>query len=98
MEINETIYNRAIRELGKDNLTWMLERLPKNLPSKTVEDCLFYYGVYVSKLTVLRLEDRGPSTVVFTASDENELKHWLYNKLSKDIAFILRASDNKTAD
>ena len=66
-------------------LAWVLERLPKDIPSEIVRKRLSIGG-YVSGLQVWQYGERGPDTVVFTASNENELRHWIFDKVSKNIA------------
>ena len=66
-------------------LAWVSERLPKDIPSEIVTKSL-NIGLYVSGLQLWTYGERGPDTVVFTASHENELKHWLYRE-NKDYIY-----------
>lgn len=66
-------------------LAWVVEQLPKDIPSEIVRKSLNMWG-YVSGLQFWNYGERGPDTVAFTASDENELKHWIYDEVSRNIA------------
>ena len=74
--------------------TWVLEKLPKDIPSEIIRKSLNLCG-YVSGLQFWEQGDRGPDTVAFTASDENELKHWIYDKVSLNIAFNVELNNRK---
>ena len=65
--------------------TWVVERLPKDIPDEIVKRGL-NMGGYVSGLQFWSYGERGPDYVEFTASDEDELKHWIYDKVCWDIA------------
>ena len=67
-------------------LAWVLEKLPKDIPSEIVRKILSIGG-YVSGLQVWQYGERGPDTVAFTASNENELKHWIFDMVSENIAY-----------
>ena len=56
---------------------WALQKLPKDIPSEIVEKGL-NIGGYISGLQFWQYGERELDTVIFTASDENELKHWIY--------------------
>ena len=66
-------------------LTWVLERVPKDIPDEIMKKSLDLGG-YVSGLQFWMYGERGPDYVVFTASDENELKCWMYSQVCKNIA------------
>lgn len=66
-------------------MAWVLEQLPKDIPSEIVRKSL-NIGGYVSGLQFWQYGERRLDTVVFTASHENELKHWLYRE-NKDYIY-----------
>lgn len=66
-------------------LAWVVEKLPKDIPSEIVRKNL-NMGGYVSGLQFWNYGERGPDTVAFHASDEKELQHWIYDQVSKSIA------------
>ena len=66
-------------------LAWALERLPKDISDEIMKKSL-NLGGYVSGLQFWTYGERGPDYVIFTASDENELKRWIYSQVCKNIA------------
>ena len=66
-------------------LAWVLERLPKDIPDEIMKKSL-NLGGYVSGLQFWTYGERGPDYVVFTASDGNELKRWMYSQVCENIA------------
>ena len=66
-------------------MAWVLERLPKDIPDEILKKSL-NLGGYVSGLQFWTYGERGPDDVVFTASDGNELKRWMYSQVCRNIA------------
>ena len=73
---------------------WVLQKLPKDIPSEIVRKSL-NIGGYVSGLQFWQYGERGPDTVAFTASDENELKHWIYDQVSINIALSVELNNRE---
>ena len=67
-------------------LAWVLERLPKDIPDEIMKKSL-NLGGYISGLQFWTYGERGPDYALFTASDENELKRWMYSQICKNIAW-----------
>lgn len=76
---------------------WILEKLPHDISAEIVQKS-FNIGGYVSGLQFWSYEDRGPAKAVFTASDEDELKRWLYDKVSRNIAYNVELYNRKNEE
>ena len=66
-------------------LEWVLERIPKDIPDEIVKKSI-NLGGYVKGLQFWTYGERGPDYVLFSAFDENDLKHWIYSQVCKGIA------------
>lgn len=73
---------------------WVLEKLPRDISGDIVQKSL-NIGGYVSGLQFWCYEDRGPATVAFTAADEDELKRWIYDEVSKNISLNVELNHRK---
>ena len=70
---------------------WIRDHLPKDIPSDLISRGIDtgLGGCYTVGLTVYCQGDRGPDTVVFTASSQDELRIWAFKKAASGIAQMM---------
>ena len=79
---------------------WIRNHLPKDIPSNLISRGIDtgLSGCYNIGLTVYCQGDRGPDTVVLTASSQDELRIWAFKKAASGIAQMMemrRRSQNE---
>ena len=66
---------------------WTLAHLPQGIPKAALDKAVQSGDwSYFDGLNVMELNDRGPALTVYQATDEEDLKLWWFQHLSKDIS------------